>query len=279
MPPEASTSPSPRRELTVWLVSAAVAVAALLGAVVAMGGRIEAATWGLVVAAGAMVFALRSLYAMTAALSRPAVEAVLDQEGTAANVGQRELREERRRVLRAINELQFDYEMGKLSDEDYREVRAGYELRAVEVMRELDKDSSLHPELLAELGRRGLLEDGEAKAKADADEAEPEQSADEKAEAAAEESSDEQAEATAGESSDEKSEAAAEESSDERAEAKEVPAETETETETDGAEASNDEAESAAASTTCATCGGDNDADAKFCKHCGAKLGAEEASA
>jgi hypothetical protein len=156
-------SPSRRRELAMWLGGAVVAAGVLVGTVIAMGGRIEAATWGLVVAAAAMVLALRSLYRMATALARPPVEVVLEQDDVAAYAGQRELREERRRLLRAINELQFDYEMGKLSDEDYREVRQGYELAAVEVIRALDAESALHPGLADELRRRGLLKE-EAKA-------------------------------------------------------------------------------------------------------------------
>lgn len=148
-----------REELAMWLVGAVVAAGILVGTVVGLGGRIEAATWGLVVAAAAMVFALRSLYRMATALARPPVEAALDELDVAAYAGKRELREERRRLLRAINELQFDYEMGKLSDDDYRKVRQGYELQAVEVIRALDAEAELHPALAEELRRRGLVKD------------------------------------------------------------------------------------------------------------------------
>lgn len=154
-----------RDELAMWLVGAVAAAGILVGTVVALGGRIEAATWGLVVAAAAMVFALRSLYRMATALARPPVEAVLDELDVAAYAGRRELREERRRLLRAINELQFDYEMGKLSEADYRKVRQGYELQAVEVIRALDAEAELHPALAEELRRRGLVKDDAAQAK------------------------------------------------------------------------------------------------------------------
>lgn len=155
--PEVSPArPGSRRELALWLGGAVVAAFVLVGTVLALGGRLESATWGLVVAAGAMVFALRSLYRMATALARPPVEAVLDELDVAAYAGRRELREERRRLLRAINELQFDYEMGKLSEEDYRKVRQGYELQAVEVIRALDAEAALHPALAEELRRRGL---------------------------------------------------------------------------------------------------------------------------
>ncbi|MCA9706014.1 MAG: hypothetical protein KDK70_09225 [Myxococcales bacterium] len=149
-------SPSRQRARALWLLGLLVLTLALVGTVVMMGGRVEAATWGLVVAAAALVFTLHALYRMATVLSRPAVEVVIDQDDLGALAGVRELREERRRVLRAINELQFDYEMGKLSQEDYEKVRQGYQLRAVEVMRALDDRPALHPALEAELQRRGV---------------------------------------------------------------------------------------------------------------------------
>lgn len=317
MSPEASPSPARSRELTTWLVGTAVAVAVLLGAVVVMGGRVdEAATWGLVVAAGAMVFALRALYAMAMALARPPVETTLEQEDVAGSAGVRELREDRRRVLRAINELRFDYEMGKLSDEDYRKVREGYELRAVEVMRALEAEKSLHPALRIELERRGVAvpeleeddtsEGGEAPAEVVADA--PAAKAYEKLEDDAAEGStaEDDAAADGAESSDEGGEGHVAEGhvaeargSDEAdgAEAGEGEAEDAegsgaragegegsgagaTEGEAEQAAEDTGEAEGPAAATTCSSCEGVNDADAKFCKHCGAKLGAasEEAA-
>ena len=66
-------------------------------------------------------------------------------------------------VLRAINELQFDHEMGKLSAEDYKAVRDLYELRAIEVMRALDADPDLHPKVAEDLA---ALEGGARTAKA-----------------------------------------------------------------------------------------------------------------
>lgn len=222
-----------RRELLVWLVGAVVAAALLVAVVVMFGGRVESATWGLVVAAGAMVFALRALYRMALALAQPAVEAVVDEEGTAASAGVRELREERRRVLRAINELTFDYEMGKLNEADYKSVREGYELRAVEVMRALDHDGALHPDLVAELTVRGLMPD------ADHDGNEP-------AEPEAEDDA----------------MAKPDPSGDDEVAQQEAP----------GDDVKSDDERPATEGATCPKCEGENDADAKFCKHCGAGL-------
>lgn len=46
--------------------------------------------------------------------------------------------EEREALLDAIRELDFDYRMGKVEDEDYRETRSRYENRAVELMRAIE---------------------------------------------------------------------------------------------------------------------------------------------
>jgi hypothetical protein len=161
---------------------------------------VDPATLGLAVAAAALIFCLIALYRMVRALGRPAVEFDLERDTTVAAAGAKHLREERRRLLRAINELKFDYEMGKLSEADYKAVRHGYELRAVEVMRDLDDAAELHPELRRELQARGLIEGGDAPA--------PERDDDE------------------------------------------------------------------AKTRACAACQGQNDRDAKFCKHCGKELAA-----
>jgi hypothetical protein len=65
----------------------------------------------------------------------------------AGSFTQAELRDEKRRLLRAIKELEFDFGMGKLSKGDFDNVIATYRLRAIEVMRALEGGATLHPEL------------------------------------------------------------------------------------------------------------------------------------
>lgn len=50
----------------------------------------------------------------------------------------RDLREEKARAFLALRELDFDYETGKLDASDYKEIRAKYEAKAVEVLKELE---------------------------------------------------------------------------------------------------------------------------------------------
>lgn len=51
----------------------------------------------------------------------------------------RELLEQRDMAYEAIRELDFDYRMGKVEDDDYRQTRARYTTQAVELMKALDK--------------------------------------------------------------------------------------------------------------------------------------------
>jgi hypothetical protein len=116
---------------------------------------LDEATLALAIACAVLIYALRSLYAVVAALARPDVDLLLARDaesmGTVA-----ELRADRKRVLRAIKELDFDFDMGKLNPADYKEIRDRYRLRAVELKREIDGASAVHPEVervLAHLGR------------------------------------------------------------------------------------------------------------------------------
>lgn len=117
---------------------------------VAGGARLEAPTVGLGLAAVALLYALRRLYALAAALAGPESAAGLGADFRS----HAELRDEKRRLLRALKELDFDHGMGKLSQADYEAVAAIYKMRAIEVMRALEGTSELHPALQALLDAR-----------------------------------------------------------------------------------------------------------------------------
>ncbi len=198
------------------------------------GATPDAATAGLVVGAGALVFSLATMFRMVQALAKPG-QTLGTNERDLAGVNRGQLREEKRRLLRAINELTFDFEMGKLSEADYKDVRQAYELRAVEVMRELDGAKRAHPEVTALLEERGLhvpvSEDGVG----------------------------EDAPPKVGD---------LEAKNDSDAEVAEVGVEAKAD---DEPTAGTVDAES---TLMCGSCGNPNDADAKFCKHCGKELSA-----
>lgn len=191
-----------RRELVFAGVAIAVAGALVGVLVLGFGARLDAATMALAATCAALLYALRGLFSVVNALARPHAELVLAGEGVAGRA-KAELRDEKRRVLRAIKELDFDFGMGKLSKADYDEIRSAYQVRAVEVMRGLDEAGSLHPEVAAVLERK-------------------------------------------------------------RSGASLVPE--------DGAGEDSAPSDAAEQTRACAGCSGDNDLDAKFCKHCGQSL-------
>lgn len=68
--------------------------------------------------------------------------AVADEHATdivsAAGTAREELEREKRSLLRAIKEIEFDHEMGKHSDEDAAELTRLYRARAIEILKTLE---------------------------------------------------------------------------------------------------------------------------------------------
>lgn len=157
------------------LTSAALMVIIL---VAFLDARLDAPTMGLAMAGAALIYALRGLFSMVQALAQPAVESAIRAEGGRARA---ELRDEKKRVLRAIKELDFDYGVGKLSQADYEGLRANYQMRAISVMRDLDDSGKLHPDLQAELERKSRGEAPEERAEDAAPEPSAEQAPKEEA--------------------------------------------------------------------------------------------------
>ncbi len=229
------------------------------------GARLDVATGGLVVGGAALVFSLATLFKMVQVLSRPRAALGVSSRGLGGS-SRSQLREEKRRLLRAIKELKFDFEMGKLSETDFTEVKQTYELRAIEVMRALDGVRRVHPEVYALLEERGLTDViPEGVVKAD----EPEEAS--PAEKPATDDSEQASESTDAA----KSEPVAPAEEDEAVEGEE-PAEGTTAVEDTKAEAKDDDASGSekAATLACGACSGANDPDAKFCKHCGKEISA-----
>ncbi|HGG57303.1 MAG TPA: zinc ribbon domain-containing protein [Nannocystis exedens] len=127
-------------------------VALFVVLVVLGGANVEAATIGLAFSGMMLLYALRRLFLVAAALGRGDAPVI-----GLGRVSKSELRDEKRRLLRAIKELEFDYGMRKLSKQDFESVSAAYKMRAIEVMRALDGSVDLHPQALALL--RGQVEE------------------------------------------------------------------------------------------------------------------------
>lgn len=80
-----------------------------------------------------------------------------------------ELEREKRTLLKAIKEAEFDHQMGKLSDHDADEMIRGYRARAIEVIKEIDRlglgaAGSVREQILREVRARIQLDARSAKA-------------------------------------------------------------------------------------------------------------------
>lgn len=156
----------PRSPWWFLLFTFTIASAVLVFLRVFVGVAIDAPTLGLAVACAALIGALRGMWGVVFVLTRPTVETIVAESEIGMGFGSKaELREEKQRVLRAIKELEFDHAMGKLSDQDFKQVGDGYRLRAIEVMRALDEDhgGELHPLLREHLETLGQALSADAK--------------------------------------------------------------------------------------------------------------------
>jgi hypothetical protein len=150
-------------------------------------------------------------------------------------VGQRTrvaLEREKMMALRSIKELEFDRAMGRLSDEDWREMSGRLRARAARLMRQLDAGSGYRAQIERELTKRVGVADARLK---------PSRSDDVDEDARLKPS---RSDAGASRSEERLSEDAGEDTPSAKALAERV----------------------------CASCETANDSDARFCKGCGAKL-------
>jgi len=159
--------------------------------------------------------------------------------------------EQKQAVLRALKDLEFERSVGKISEEDYRELVARYRAEAKRLLRLLDEQAEPRRRqveaLVAKRLRRAGLRDEEAAAAGDAV----------AEEAAAEEAATKDAAATA---TDERAEDAA--SKDDGDDGDDGDDRDDRDDRDDGTQE---------AARVCAACGTVNDEDAVFCKKCGAR--------
>jgi ribosomal protein L40E len=132
----------------VVVVAGAVGVAATVA-----GGRASVAF--LVAATLALGWIVWLLFRAAAALVRepPAGEA-----DVVTGWRRKELEREKRALLKALKELDFDHEMGKVSRKDFDEIGGHYRARAIRVMRSLDEagrdyEAMIAKDVAARLGK------------------------------------------------------------------------------------------------------------------------------
>jgi hypothetical protein len=119
------------------MLALSIPLASVIGAIVA-GALSGAASALLILAAGALLGAIALFWASVRTLSGdsplPRDFATLGAE----RHGRGALVEEKRRVLRALKDLEQEHELGKIDETDYRSLVATYREQAKVVMRKLD---------------------------------------------------------------------------------------------------------------------------------------------
>ncbi len=175
-----------------------------------------------------LVLTAYALWRVVDPLTRDEVRAAPGKRAP-ARLHERELEREKQAVLKAIKEIELDYQMKKIGETDYREMVERYRARALRVMRELAAGDDYRALIERELkGRLAAIR------------------------------------ATT---------AAAVSASSAAAAAPAAPAPA-----SSPQFAAVEPTEKIVAVTTCVACGLANDPDARFCKRCGAALGAAPAS-
>lgn len=232
----------PQRRWLAAVVAGAVGLAVLVYVSIEIGDVSTGAALLAIVAAtlvGALYWlgrAVQILFDETA----PTNDETLRVEGRL----RRELQREKRLLLKALAEVELDYDLGKLSEKDYREASANYRARIARIFRQLDAGSDYEALVAEELKRRrrtaASAPDKQAEAELAASKA-----------AAKAKVSEEPAAASADAASDQDPAA----STSALAPAEEAAA-----------------APAAPSGKQCGKCKTKNDADAEFCKKCGTAI-------
>ena len=155
----AAEEPAPRRRrVPIWALGLA---GALLGA--AYAGLVERMHVG-------PPFVMLALGGMTLALAGAALVRVIDPLTGGAlsaalprgNRRRRELEREKQLVLKAIKEIELDYQMRKIAERDYREMVERYRARAMRLMTEIEAGDDYRALIERELALRLKLGPGKA---------------------------------------------------------------------------------------------------------------------
>ena len=145
------------RAVAIGLPALTVVAAIATGVVAGLGSGL------LVLASGALLGTIALLWASVRTLSGDAPLQTGFQTAAARRHGVDALGEEKRRVLRALKDLEAEHAVGKIDDADYEALVARYRADAKTVMREMDREigpQRAEAERIAReyLAKRGLVE-------------------------------------------------------------------------------------------------------------------------
>ena len=96
----------------------------------------------IVLSGGALLFAISFLWASLRGLFGGSSEAHVTE--SAAMRRRHELLDEKEEALKSLKDLEFEREVGKLSDEDYRKLDAELRTKAKRILKQLDEELREH---------------------------------------------------------------------------------------------------------------------------------------
>ena len=110
----------------------------------------------IVLSGGALLFAISFLWAALRSLFGGKNDTQVSE--SVAMQKRHELLDEKETALKSLKDLEFEHEVGKLSDEDFVRLQAEFRTRAKHILRELDDDLREHRSkaeqlLVREIGR------------------------------------------------------------------------------------------------------------------------------
>jgi ribosomal protein L40E len=156
---QAEAAPAPRRRLTVptWAVGLGGAAVALTYAAAIEKMRLGPPLVMIVLGGMTLAFVARALWRVLDPLTRVEVPARASAELQPRRA--RELEREKQLVLKAIKEVELDFQMRKVAERDYKEMVERYRTRALRLMTEIEAGDDFRSLIERELKIRLELPD------------------------------------------------------------------------------------------------------------------------
>jgi hypothetical protein len=153
-----------RRRVPVWMWGAAGTAVVLIYGLAVERMRLGPPLVMLALGGMTLAFAAAALWRVIDPLTR--AQAPSDEPAALSRGATRELEREKQLVLKAIKEIELDYQMRKIAERDYREMVERYRNRAMRLMSELDAGGDFRGLIEKELKLRLELPPAEQPAKA-----------------------------------------------------------------------------------------------------------------
>ena len=96
----------------------------------------------IVLSIGGLLFAVSFIWASLRALFGGSTESHVSE--SSAMRSRHELLNEKEAVLKSLKDLEFEHEVGKLSDDDFQKLEAETRVRAKRILKQLDDDVRTH---------------------------------------------------------------------------------------------------------------------------------------